>query len=334
MIDPYQAFREQLASHGLMLNSKESIVVNGIIQRFAASGNEKKKNAWYILFEFDLDSGEKALAGCFGKWAWGKDVIINVDMNLPELSKEEKQRYAKKQDDIAKAAKKAKAEKQADAAAKAKRMYASMPDRGSSEYLKRKMVPAYGLRFAKGAIYIPLRNIDDQLVGMQYVNGAGDKRFFSGTAKEGAFHLIGKAQSATVDECPLKHLKKLVVVEGYATGASIYQAYKGKVPVVVTFDCGNLGPVIKAILAKYPDIQITIGADNDVETLKPILNPGVTEAMKLAAEYSCHVAIPEHPSSPDKKADWNDVHCIGGLGLIRKQIAARLLLAEEVCHEA
>lgn len=332
MVDPYQAFREQLASHELFLPDTHKLDTSGVIQRFGTTSQPNKKNAWYILFEFQLDSGSTVLAGTFGSWATG--LKVNVDMTVPELTKEEKRRYAQKQDQIAKAAGAAKASKQKEAADKAVRMYASMPDRGSSEYLKRKMVPAYGLRFAKGAIYIPLRNIDDELVGMQYVSGAGDKRFFSGTAKEGAFHLIGKTKSETIGQCPLMHFKKLVVAEGYATGASIYQAYKGQVPVVIAFDCGNLGPVIKAILSKYPDIKITIAADNDVETLTPIENPGVTEAMKLAAEYSCNVAIPMHPSSPDKKADWNDVHCIGGLGLIRKQIAARLLLAEEVCDAA
>ena len=80
MVDPYQAFREQLASHELSLPDTHKLAVDGVIQRFGTTAQPNKKNAWYILFEFTLDSGVTVLAGTFGSWATG--LKVNVDMTM------------------------------------------------------------------------------------------------------------------------------------------------------------------------------------------------------------------------------------------------------------
>ena len=322
MIDPYQSFTEQLAQHGLKLPESHQLNTSGKIQRFSGEGSTYKKNAWYVLFNFPLDNGEVALAGQFGCFRRG--LQENVALTVPKLSAEEKQRFAKRQDEIAKAAAAEKKKKQKACVEKASKLYASLPHEGRSEYLARKKVAGYGLRFAKGAIYIPLRNISEQLVGMQYIDSTGKKVFFSGTAKDGAFHFIG----------PLSKDRKVVVVEGYATGASIYQAYRGQVTVVVAFDAGNLMTVVAALLKKFPGLSITVGADNDTETFKPVVNPGVHAAKAIENKHGCRYVVPVHVEDPEVKVDWNDIHVLFGLGELRKQISEQLKPATGESHAA
>lgn len=313
MKDPYQAFRDQLSVYGIQLPGDHQIKTDGLIQRFSSTSNPRKKNSWYILFDLDLDDGSKIICGKFGDFSKGVDE--KVDLAVPELSAEEKKRFAQKQDEIAKKAAKVKADKQKQAADKANNLYSKLPDLGRSDYLKRKKVAAYGLRFATGAVYVPVRKLSGELVGMQYIDSAGNKLFFSGTAKEGACHVIGDLATA----------KRIAVVEGYATGASVYQAYKGLVVVVVAFDTGNLDPVLTELRKVYPDVSILIAGDNDVETKTPTIeNPGVTYGKAAAEKHGCQFAAPVHPSDRRLNCDWNDVHVIAGLEVLRAQIKSQL----------
>ncbi|MEO5813008.1 MAG: toprim domain-containing protein, partial [Rhodanobacter sp.] len=152
-------------------------------------------------------------------------------------------------------------------------------------YLIAKGVHAHGIRQVKGLLLIPLRDADGVLWNVQTIAPDGTKRFLSGGRKRGLYHGIGASVTGL-----------LCVAVGYATAASVHEATG--YPVAAAFDCGNLESVAKVLRAKYPQVMITICADNDVHTPG---NPGLTKATIAARVIGGNVAIP-----PDGYNDFND----------------------------
>jgi putative DNA primase/helicase len=130
---------------------------------------------------------------------------------------------------------------------------------------------------------------------------------------KGCYHAIGKPTG------------KLIVCEGYATGASIHEATGHAV--AVAFNAGNLSAVALALRAKYPKLQIIIAADDDSQTDG---NPGMTEARAAALAVSGLVAVPDFGQNrPDKATDFNDLHQIAGLDAVQRCInSATPLIAD------
>jgi len=133
------------------------------------------------------------------------------------------------------------------------------------------------LRFSRGSVVVPVRDVHGVLRGLQFIDAQGAKRFLTGTAKRGGFHLIGEVADAA----------RLLVVEGYATGATLHQALGH--PVAVAFDAGNLAPVCEALREAYPTIPITVCGDNDHTTKG---NPGRTKALAAARSVAGSAAFP------------------------------------------
>lgn len=184
----------------------------------------------------------------------------------------------------------------------AERLFNSYPVfSGQHPYLSRKQVLSYGLHkeSTKNLLVLPVSDIKGKIWSLQYINEAGEKRFLSGGRKKGCFFSIGKPD------------KEVIVCEGYATGASIYQAINK--PVVVAFDKGNLESVIKALKNEFPTVEIIIAADNDIKENTP--NVGVEEANRVASIYGGKVVIPELLSGG--KCDFNDVAVIEGLERVK-----------------
>lgn len=196
-------------------------------------------------------------------------------------------------------------------------------------YLDRKNVGTYGiLQEADGKILIPARDIDGQLWSVQAIDHDGSKRFQKGARKSGLMHVIDP--NGRIGEKPVKNqaLGKgtIIIAEGYATGASLYEATQQ--PTVVAFDAGNLKAVAEAIRAKYPAAKIVIAGDNDHKLeAKPIGNVGVQKAIEAARVVNGVAVVPE--LTPEQKArglsDFNDLsNDIGKAAValqMRKQIA-------------
>ncbi len=92
----------------------------------------------------------------------------------------------------------------------------------------------------------------------------------------------------------------LLVVEGFATGASLHEITG--LPVVVAFNSGNLPPVAVVMKEKYPDTRLVICADNDQKT---DCNPGLAAANKAAKAAGGVVAFPEFDDP--ELSDFNDL---------------------------
>lgn len=168
---------------------------------------------------------------------------------------------------------------------RARTIWASLPDAGSSGYLTRKKIKAWGIRFSRGSIVIPVRRPSGDLVGLQFIPEIGDKKFLTGTQKQGSWHMIGQPSPK---KKPGKNPRApLGVAEGYATAASIHQATGW--PCAVAFDSGNLKPVCIALANKYPHYDLIVCGDDDPQTPG---NPGRTKATAAAKAVGARVCFP------------------------------------------
>jgi putative DNA primase/helicase len=213
-----------------------------------------KKSAWARLFEYRSPSGRVFITGSFG---WRGDVHT-VEASAQAWTPAERAEWLEQRRQAAAAAEKERAKDAETAAQKARRMWDERcRAEGSSEYLDRKKVRAFGVRFLyRGTVVVPLRDMEGTLHGLQYIGADGDKKFGSGTLKEGRFHLIGEISAD----------KPLTFAEGYATAATVHMATGW--PVVVCFDAGNLEPVIAQWRPLYPDLKFVIAADDDRHLLE------------------------------------------------------------------
>lgn len=117
----------------------------------------------------------------------------------------------------------------------------------------------------------------------------------------------------------------ILFCEGYATGASLYMATGW--PVVVCFDAGNV-PSVCEQFAHYANIKICAG-DNDWETALDLKkkNTGVVKASEAAKLMGGTWCVPEFFLSvkdPKGLSDFNDLHVAAGLPVVKQQIQKAL----------
>ncbi len=250
-------------THGEMLASfRQSVIENigfapsaieasGKLERFSSNGKHGDLSGWYVLhFHGDF------AVGVFGCWRSGIKQTWHSANGSQRLSDAEWQTLKKA---IAQAKQQAATEKAAEAE-QAHRQAVNLwqtatPANPAHPYLKRKQVGAYGIQQSGNLLLIPLCDLDGTLHSVQTIDTDGNKRFLAGTPKRGKFHLIGDT---------LTHPQGVYLCEGYATGASLYEAYH--LPVLVCFDAGNLLPVAQAYRARFPQVKLTVCADNDRKT--------------------------------------------------------------------
>lgn len=118
---------------------------------------------------------------------------------------------------------------------------------GWNAYLERKGVKPYGVRFLRDELLVPMRDETGRLWNVQRIapekpaNGS-DKRYLSGGRKSGLWHWLGY---------PFEEISSgtdpgvILIAEGYATGASLYEATNQFV--AMAFDAGNLPVVSREI---------------------------------------------------------------------------------------
>lgn len=292
-----ETFKQAMQAAGIETDA--AIQADGILHRFHVAGDRSgSKNGWYVLHADDPEAGQ---FGCFKRGiseTWSAKVYTT-------LTPEEKARYTAKME----AARKQRDEETAKLQAECRTWCAERWKYGKEAtnahpYLKRKGVHAYGLRLLRDAIMVPLYDTARNIHGMQFIGPDGDKKFKVGTAKQGHYFPIGKPKEKT-----------LLVCEGYATGASLYEATG--CGVAVAFDAGNLKPVAEALRQKFPDYRLIICADNDQwgDT-----NTGVIKATEAALAVAGMLTIANIQDTTDKPTDFNDLHRAVGIEAVRRQV--------------
>lgn len=311
--DPYDSALSQLQRFGLEVDAVDT---SGTLRR-VRHGEDKSgsKNGWYVAHEITTTSGRRLIVGAYGWWKAG-DQAHKLAHDGAGLSIDEQREIEARRRDLEGRVKLAREQLAQEAADRAAKIWPGLAVEGPSAYLERKKVAAFGVRFARGMVVVPVRNADEDLVGLQWIAPDGAKRFLTGTAKQGAFHLTGPLPGPG---------EVLAIAEGYATAATAAMAMGWTV--AVAFDAGNLAPVARALRSRCPGARLIVLADDDHATKG---NPGVTKATAAARATRGVVAVPRFASSAeDRGTDWNDLACTEGLDAVRAQLRAAALDAEQ-----
>lgn len=330
MSSNYDDVLAQLTAAGLLVDSLEV----GRLRRCKVQG-ETERRGWYHLHEMRLANGNELIVGSYGVWRGSDNNATKVELAKTELSQEQRDSLRKRLAEdkrLAEVARKADAER---AAVQAGAAWRQCTEQGDCDYLQRKGVGAHGVRFSpSGSMLIPMLDVAGKVHGLQVIRsrgavqaGAGqgarrrlDKEYWpKGLIKKGRFHQLGMAGGAAV----------ILVAEGYATAASLFEATG--LPVAVAFDAGNLAPVAAVLRTRYKTAKLLICADDDTWSEG---NPGVTAASAAAMEVGGAYVAPAfadpaarqaaYEAKGSKLTDFNDLHALEGLHMVRVQIEARL----------
>lgn len=280
------------AMHDVIGYAPPNLVDSGALIRFDTD-KPRNKTGWYVLHR--LSAG--GLVATFGDWKQGiSHKWTSYDQS--KLSKAERDAIRAAQLKQA-AILRAETQRNHEAARlKAVDMWTqAKPANASHPYLIRKQVGAYNIRQSGDLLLIPLMDIGGYLRNLQTIAPDGTKRFLRGGIKRGMFAPLGTLRGAN----------RAYLCEGYATGASIYEAYHE--PVICALDAGNLLPVAQAIRIKCPSLPLVIVADNDRATaLKTGVNVGVAKAQAVAATLPfITVQVPYlDDNAPLDLSDFND----------------------------
>ena len=282
-----------------------------------------RQGGWVSLHTIRLDDGRDALVGAYcayrGADADLRKVELRIDAKPVKLSADQRAALRARQRETEKAAEAEQKRKNDRAARQAMHTWGKLAASGSSAYLDRKGVGAFGVKFSpSGALAVPMADTHGRIHGLQIIrpekkNGRDKDYWPVGLAKKGHFHIVGGASSAAGSV--------ILVAEGYATAASLHMATG--LPVVVAFDAGNIGPVAAAIHGKYKLARLLFCADDDYLTDG---NPGVTHASNAALAVAGAWVAPVFAvdRGGQKITDFNDLHAREGLGAVRAQIEAKL----------
>jgi phage/plasmid primase-like uncharacterized protein len=171
---------------------------------------------------------------------------------------------------------------------------------GESDYLRRKGVGSYGIRFRNNTYgrvaVVPLRDGSDRLWSYQLLNSDGTKRVPKNIKVGGLFHILQ----------PFVNGQSIALAESYVVAATYYEVMG--LPTVTAISSSNLEQVALTLRSNYPNSRIIVLADNDRHLE---VNKGVQAAylVKNRLGTNCTVAIPNFEGFPaiSDYSDWNDL---------------------------
>ena len=279
------SIRSQAYDVGIHL--PESIHFDGIIHRFSTNGKAGDDAGYYALH-----STEFGIAGIIGdhRRSFGNgETHITVKGFSRPLSPLEHTRMQEAIKQAIEEKKKLKAEKQDKTAENVLSIWenAGFAD-PEHPYIKAKgLLSAHGSKITgDGRLIVPMYSSKGKIRSLQYISAEGNKRYHTGGEVRGKFWILGDITDA------------VFVAEGFATGATIRE--ETDLPVAVAYSANNIPPVVENIRALFPDIKITIVADNDES------GTGENYANQAASKHNCLVI------TPPTKGDVNDYRQSGG----------------------
>ena len=289
--DARSEFESFLLSNGMTVDTKTGLKVDGKIGRaYMEVGNKRKLTGWYQLWlnqsvpygrcgDYRIDHVEPTAQ-------WRPN-----NASRYEMTEEQKEEIKRLQEE----AKIDLANKQTKAAKIAQNIWNKAVPTEKHPYLERKQVLSHGLRQGEdGRLIIPLLDAQLEIVGLEYIDDDGGKKFLTGTKKKGSFYILG--------EHMLQDAKVINYAEGYATAASYFQDMAQ--PVIVCFDAGNLKPVGETISDYFPNAKHIFIADADESKTGEIKAVEASQAVRSRGAES-EVLIPE------EIGDYND-HAVEG----------------------
>jgi len=290
-----EEFRRALEAAGL---SPAEIRPDGVIYRCPTARKPKSKDGAYSMFP-------DGVGGWYQPWGESDPIPWQSEKQSempPAKMKAFRERIEadrrKRQEDQAK--------RYAEAAAKAQGMLQTLANAtADNPYLKHKgVLPVGDLRVTKdSSLVVPVLGVDGKVQSLQFIQAEGGKRFLTGGKMTGGYFPIKGNDGA------------LYVVEGLATGLSVYDA-TGQT-ILCAFNARNLKAVAEMAREMYPKREIVIAGDNDQRTDG---NPGRTKAKEAAQAVGGKWIIPLFEDRPDL-SDFNDLHQLEGLDAVRARLA-------------
>lgn len=226
---------------------------------------------------------------------FAKESGYRFDNDMPRISQKEIQARGieerRKQAEIAEAEDKAKKD---ETAKKARYIWSKATPVTKHAYLESKCVEAHGLRVdAHKNLVVPMYQ-DGVIRGVQLITEQSKKIFLKDSDKSGSYFAFGSPEDGK---------GQIYLCEGWATGATIYEATYGHV--VCAFDAGNLFHVGKGLRKQYPQAQIIICGDNDQYKKD---NAGLINAYKTAEMIDADVVYSVFRDNSTRPTDFNDLY--------------------------
>lgn len=141
---------------------------------------------------------------------------------------------------------------------------------GRSDYLEKKRVGAYGIRFLENkyglVAVVPARDSGGNIRALEFLNPDGTKRFLTGSSWKGLFHMLFIPVNGKI----------IGIAESYVTAAICLELVR--IPTVCAFSSGNLPAAARSMHAMFPGSSIAIFADNDKHPESKGTNVGVLKA--------------------------------------------------------
>ena len=175
---------------------------------------------------------------------------------------------------------------------------------GPHPYLTRKRIKQHDAIIDEGDLHIRIINNQGKVIGTQFIDESGKKKFNYGLDYKGCFHVVG---GPIQDKC--------YIAEGFATAASVFEATG--TPCVHALNASNITNVIAALKEVKPETRFIVAGDNDPAGLK-----------------ACEQAFKDHGVEcvlPDSEGlDWNDVYIARGAEATRKKLEPRNVLDDVI----
>lgn len=284
----------------LGIETEAAIQADGQRHRFRVTGDKAgSENGWYVLHMDGVP------AGAFGCWKRGISETWCAK-SASAMTDAERQAHKSRMKAARCALEADQTRVRAECKAKAERLWNEAAEMVSADhqYLVAKGVKPYGLRQLRDALVVPVRADAGGLVGLQFIQPDGTKRFLTGTPKAGSYHRITGS------------MERVLICEGYATGASLHEATG--CAVAIAFDAGNLMAVATTLREKLPDAVLVLCTDDDCQTEG---NPGKTKAWAAALAVDALLALPTF-AKDSTGTDFNDLHQLQGLEAVREAVEA------------
>lgn len=344
-----------LVSHELSWESgtagKRNVSGNKLLKGF------KHSVGVYASFETDKNGVEFPLVTFKSKGGAGDTVVFNGLTHIWELFKREKdasipqakldewdQKKRQREEENTRKREAAKRKQDAENIRRAANVekelqhFDQLPRAASFVYTDKKLIPSIlnhiDARSGQDAhgnyLALSLHHIDGKPAGVQRIydrkitkkdGSKTNKDFTWGMDKSAAHMIIGDLSTA----------ERVYVVEGFATGASIFLAMQQlniACAVIVALDAGNMIKVVHAYQQKAPYLQLMLGVDNDMwKQRQGKGNAGMLVAMELLAEYDEVKAYAPDFAKVDscyQPTDWNDLHVRAGLKEVVRQLKGNM----------
>lgn len=304
--DPVAEFLQELSKAGYGV--PRQIELNKVLRIADPEDKGKKKSGWcwYDEVEDTSNDGFMIGVGAYGSWKDGSKITWS-SRRVEYLTKDQKLSMQLRREEMRKQRDDEEKRVHAETALECWEVYSTAPEANPNHpYLLRKQIKPVGAVKQMGdRLLVPMLEAAQgagAMASIQFIQPDGFKPYKKGGKVKGCWFQIAGS------------MERVYIVEGYATGASVYMATGATV--YVAFNAGNLYEVANYVVQAHPDSQVVIAGDDDAHGKT---NTGRTKAQEVAHALGIIARFPEFDGD-EKFTDWNDLHCSAGIEEVARQL--------------